>query len=145
MASINANLSLAAIADHPLISAAPNVVPAVPGDCPVDVAAPGVVTFVVTADDDSTPIELTYSAFRPDADPEIRTATSVGPSVILLQTNCGNTIASSPWTFSAVSATGGSLSCATFYGGKLLTSASDYAEGDVARGTTVDRSAHPGM
>ena len=108
-------------------------------------AAPGVVTFVVTADDNSTPIELTYSVFRPGADPEIRTVTSVGPSVIALQTNCGNPAASAPWTFSATSATGGSLSCAVFYGGKLIKSAGDYAEGDVARGTSVDCSSHPGM
>lgn len=129
----------------PPTNASPNVVPAQPGDCPVDPSAPGVVTFVVTADDNSTPIEVTYSAFRPNADPDIRTVTSVGPSVVILLTNCGNATASSPWTFSATSATGGSLGCATFYGGKLLKSAGDYAEGDVARGTAVDCTAHPGM
>jgi hypothetical protein len=123
----------------------PNPLPAEPGDCPLDRAAPGVVTFVVTADDDSTPIDLTYSVFRPGADPEIRTATSVGPAVALLQTNCGNQAASAPWTFTATSATGGSLACAVFYGGKLVKSTSDYAEGDVARGTSVDCTSHPGM
>ncbi|WP_173921529.1 hypothetical protein [Agromyces sp. Marseille-P2726] len=125
--------------------ALPNALPAEPGDCPLDRSAPGVVTFVVTADDDSTPIDLTYSVFRPDADPEIRSTTSVGPAVALLQTNCGNQAASAPWTFVATSATGGSLACAVFYGGKLVKSASDYAEGDVARGTAVDCTSHPGM
>ena len=120
----------------------PNTVAAQPGDCPLDPAAPGVVTFVVTADDDITPIELTYTAFRPGSDPEVRTATTTGPSVMLLQTSCGEY---GPWTFSATSATGGSLSCALFYGGMQLKSASDYAEGDVAGGTAVDCSATPGM
>ena len=96
-------------------------------------------------DDDTTPIELTYSVFRPGADPEIRTATAVGPVVTILQTNCGNQAASAPWTFTATSATGGSLACAVFYGGKLVKSTSDYAEGDVARGTAVDCTSHPGM
>ena len=97
---------------------------------------------MVTADDDITPIELTYTAFRPGADPEVRTATTTGPSVMLLQTSCGEY---GPWTFSATSATGGFLSCAVFYGGMHLKSASDYAEGDVARGTAVDCSSTPGM
>ena len=101
--------------------------------------------FVVTADDDSTPIEITYSAFRPGEDPEVRTTTAVGPAVSLLQSNCGNQAASAPWTFTAASATGGSLACAVFYGGKLVKSTSDYAEGDVARGTAVDCTSHPGM
>jgi hypothetical protein len=125
--------------------ALPKPLPAEPGDCPLDPSALGVVTFIVTADDDSTPIDLTYSVFRPDADPEIRTTTSVGPAVALLQTNCGNQAASEPWTFMATSATGGSLACAVFYGGKLVKSTSDYAEGDVARGTAVDCTSHPGM
>jgi hypothetical protein len=125
--------------------ALPDPLPAEPGDCPLDRSALGVVTFVVTADDDSTPIDLTYSVFRPDADPEIRTTTSVGPAVALLQTNCGNQAASEPWTFTATSATGGSLACAVFYGGKLVKSSSDYAEGDVERGTAVDCTSHPGM
>lgn len=102
-------------------------------------------SFIVSADDGTTPVELTYSAFRPNSEPEIRTTTAVGPSIVVLQTNCGNTTASSPWTFTATSATGGSLGCAAFYGGKLLTSDSDYAEGDTDRGTSVVCSAHPGM
>ncbi len=125
--------------------ALPKPLPAEPGDCPLDPSALGVVTFIVTADDDSTPIDLTYSVFRPDADPEIRTTTSVGPAVALLQTNCGNQAASEPWTFMATSATGGSLACAVVYGGNLVKSTSDYAEGVVARGTAVDCTSHPGM
>ena len=125
--------------------ALPNPLPAQPGDCTLDRSALGVVTFVVTADDDSTPIEITYSVFRPGADPEVRTATAVGPAVSILQTDCGNQAASAPWTFTATSATGGSLACAVFYGGKLVKSTSDYAEGDVARGATVDCTSHPGM
>ena len=132
-------------APEPPAGAAPNLVPAAPGDCTVDPAAPGVITFVITADDDSTPIEVTYSAFRPDSEPEIRTVTAMGPSVVVVQSNCGDAAASAPWTFTATSATGNSLGCATFYGGKLLRSASDYAEGDVGRGATVDCSGHPGM
>ena len=69
-----------------LDGALPVAPPAEPGDCPLDRSALGVVTFIVTADDDSTPIELTYSVFRPDSDPEIRSATSVGPAVTILQT-----------------------------------------------------------
>lgn len=120
----------------------PNTVAAQAGDCPLDPSAFGMVTFVVTADDDVTPIELTYTAFRPGLDPEVRTATTSGPAVMVLETDCGEY---APWTFSATSATSGSLSCALFFGGMHLKSVSDYAEGDAVRGTSVDCSATPGM
>jgi hypothetical protein len=126
-------------------SDAPSVVPAEPGDCELEPDSPGAVLFVVTADDAVTPIELTYSAFRPDGTPEIRTATATGPVVTVLQTNCGDPVASAPWTFTAAAQTGDGLACASFYGGKHLVSDSDFAEGDAAAGVSVDCSGHPGM
>jgi hypothetical protein len=125
----------------PLAGAAPNLVPTRPGDCAVDRGAHGVVTFVVTADDDTTPIDVTYSAFRPGVLPEVRTATVVGPSVVMLQTDCGEYGA---WTFTAASATTGSLSCGLFFGGMHLAHERYYAEG-ATDGGTVDCSVTPGM
>ena len=125
----------------PLAGAAPTAVAAQPGDCAVDRSALGVVTFVVTADDDTTPIELSYSAFRPGVLPEVRTATVVGPSVVMLQTDCGEYGA---WTFSATSPTTNSLSCGLFFGGLHLAHDTYYAEG-TTDGGTVDCSVTPGM
>lgn len=122
----------------------PNIPVTLPTDCKLDTAAAGVVTFIVTADDNSTPIDLAYTVFQQDREPEIRTATSKGPSVVVLQSNCGSTTSASPWTFKATSLTGGSLGCATFYGGKLLASTSTFSEGEAGSETSVDCSAHPG-
>ena len=136
----------AAASDVPVTgSGAPSVVPAEPGDCEFEPDSPGAVVFVVTADDAVTPIELTFSAFRPDSGPEVRTVTATGPVVTVLQTNCGEPVASAPWTFTAAAQTGDGLACSSFYGGKLLVSDSDFAEGDTARGARVDCSGHPGM
>lgn len=126
-------------------SRAPSVVPADPGDCEFEPDSPGAVVFVVTADDAVTPIELTFSAFRPDGGPEARTVTATGPVVTVLQTNCGDAVASAPWTFTATAPTGDGLACSSFYGGKHLASDGDFAEGDTARGASVDCSGHPGM
>jgi len=126
-------------------SGAPSVVPAEDGDCAFEPDSPGAVVFVVTADDAVTPIELTFSAFRPDVGPEIRTVTATGPVITVLQTNCGDPVASAPWTFTAAAGTGDGLACSSFYGGKHLVSDSDFAEGDTARGVSVDCSGHPGM
>lgn len=120
-------------------------VPSQPGDCAYDPSAFGAVVFTVTADDATTPIELTYTVFRQGAGPDVRTVTMTGPVVVSVQTDCGSQAVSSPWTFTARSATGNSLGCASFFGGKQLASDSDYAEGDVARGVSVDCSGHPGM
>ncbi|WP_394551628.1 hypothetical protein ACDF64_12225 [Agromyces sp. MMS24-JH15] len=128
----------------PGLAPAANAVPLEPGDCPFDPAAFGAIVFVVSADDDTTPIELTFTSFQPDA-LSIRTVEAVGPVVTVLQQDCGALPASEPWTFRATSATGNSLGCTVFFGGKHLKSASDYAEGDVARGVSVDCSGHPGM
>ena len=120
-------------------------VPSQPGDCVYDPTVFGAVVFTVTADDATTPIELTYTVFREGAGPDVRTVTMTGPVVVSVQTDCGSQAVSSPWTFTARSATGNSLGCASFFGGKHLASDSDYAEGDVARGVSVDCSGHPGM
>ena len=121
------------------------VVPHEAGDCVLDPTEFGVVSFVVTADDSTTPIELTYTVFRPGADSTMRTASVVGPVVTVLQTDCSDGVVSAPWTFIASSPTGNSLSCSMFFGGKHVSSGMDYAEGDVTRGTNVDCSGHPGM
>ncbi|WP_395243472.1 hypothetical protein ACGGZK_15255 [Agromyces sp. MMS24-K17] len=121
-----------------------NAVPLEPGDCPFDPAEFGAIVFVVTASDDTTPIELTFTSFQDGATSE-RTVEAVGPVVTVLQQDCGNATATGPWTFRATSPTGNDLACSSFYGGKHLASAMDYAEGDVARGASVDCSGHPGM
>jgi hypothetical protein len=122
----------------------PSTVPAQPGDCPFDPSNPSAVTFVVTSWDHVTPIRLTYSAFRPGVIPETRTATAVGPSIVVLQTDCGEyPDPSSRWSFSATSDVG--LSCALFLGAQPL--GSDSVSGDDAArgGNEVDCSRTPGM
>lgn len=116
------------------------------GDCAVDPTEFGVVTFVVTSDDSTTPIDLTYSAFQEgaDADPIVRTVSVVGPVVTVMQTNCGNPAASVPWTFTATSPTENSLACTMFFGGKTVKADMDYVEGE-ARDASVDCTGHPGM
>ncbi|MET0726153.1 MAG: hypothetical protein ABWY36_07360 [Leifsonia sp.] len=125
-------------------AALPGTLPVVPGDCAYD-PAELVVLFTVTSDDDTTPIEISYSAFRPGVEPEVRTVTATGPVISILQTDCGVGAVSAPWTLTATSATGRSLGCTSFFGGKLVAHATDYAEGDVARGDSVDCTGHPGM
>jgi hypothetical protein len=125
-------------------SAAPNTVEAQPGDCQFDPSSPSTVTFVVTSYDDLAPIELTYSAFRPGVVPETRTASTFGPSIVVLQTDCGEyPDPSSPWEFTASS--DGALTCALFYGAMPL--GSDTVTSDEAGfgGNRVDCSATPGM
>lgn len=129
----------------PTTTAAAKTVPVEPGECPFDPAGGGAVAFTILADDDTTPITLTWSSFRPEGEPVIRTATVVGPVISILQSDCGSGIASHPWTFTATSATGGGLSCVTSYGGKIISTKSDFSEGDIARGDSVDCSGHPGM
>ena len=131
--------------EEPGGAAAPTVVPSEPGDCAFDAEAPGAVVLTVTADDATTPIELTYSAFREGAEPEVRTVTVTGPVVVSMQTDCGTPTATPPWTFTATSATENSLGCTSFYGGKVLVTDSDYAEGNAATGASVDCSGHPGI
>lgn len=123
----------------------PTVVPSEPGDCAFDPDAPGAVVLTVTSDDATTPIEVTYSAFREGAEPEVRTVTVTGPVVVAMQTDCGTPTATPPWTFTATSATENSLGCTSFFGGKVLVTDSDYAEGDAATGASVDCSGHPGI
>ena len=131
--------------EEPGGAAAPTVVPSEPGDCAFDPEAPGAVILTVTSDDATTPIEITYSAFREGTEPEVRTVTVNGPVVVAMQTDCGTPTATPPWTFTATSATENSLGCTSFYGGKVLVTDSDYAEGNAATGASVDCSGHPGI
>ncbi|MFE6965398.1 hypothetical protein ACFVAJ_09805 [Agromyces sp. NPDC057679] len=118
------------------------VVPTVDGDCPADPSEFGVVTLVVTTNDDTTPIEIEYTAFRPGADPVVRTTQAVGPVVVLMQSDCGTQTASEPWTFTASASD--SLSCTMTFGSKRVASDDYYAEGSTDE-ATVDCSGHPGM
>ncbi|MFF2388127.1 hypothetical protein [Agromyces sp. NPDC058104] len=118
------------------------VVPTVDGDCRADPSEFGVVTLVVTTDDDTTPIEIEYTAFRPGADPVVRTTEAVGPVVVLMQSDCGTQTASAPWTFTASASD--SLSCTMTFGSKRVASDDYYAEGSTDE-ATVDCSGHPGM
>ncbi|QAY72237.1 hypothetical protein ET445_01670 [Agromyces protaetiae] len=132
--------------DEPVVGA-PNTIAFEDGDCGYDpdAGALSMVAFVITADDSVTPVELTYSVFVPGSDPVVRKTESVGPVITVIQTECGSGVASAPWTFTATSPSGGSLGCVSSFGGKILRTASDYAEGDTARGVSVDCSGHPGM
>ncbi|MRG58411.1 hypothetical protein GE115_00760 [Agromyces sp. CFH 90414] len=122
-----------------------NVVPAQMGDCPVDPAAHGLVAFVVTSDDDTTPVAVTYPVFRADGSRHVRRMTQPGPVIAVLQTDCTDGVVSSPWEFRATADSGGSLSCTLTYGGKRVVSDSDFVEGDLDPGLEVDCTGHPGM
>lgn len=137
--------------DIPDPSAALQVPPAQRGDCPVDPAAAGVIAFVVTSDDDVTPIELTYPVFRTDGTELVRRMTQPGPVITVLQSDCTDGIVDGPWGFVAT-ADAGSLACALFYGGKLVASDSAFNEGGASDGTDAsdgrvraDCTGHPGM
>lgn len=121
----------------------PTVVLPEPGDCELE--GRPVVTYLVTADDDSVPIEITYPAFTPDAAaPQARTITAVGPVVTVLQRHCTSGPESEPWPFTATRASGDHLGCAVFFGGMLIRTGSDYTEG-ADRELHVDCTSHPGM
>jgi hypothetical protein len=120
----------------------PRVVLPAPGDCPLEGR---LVTFIVTADDDTTPIEITYPGFTPAAAaPEARTVTAFGPVVTVLQHHCVSGPESEPWPFTASRASGDYLGCAVFFGGMLIRTGSDYTEG-ATRELRVDCTSHPGM
>ena len=124
------------------ISDVPHVVLPAEGDCTLDGR---VVTFVVTADDDTVPIEITYPGFTPaSAAPEARTMTAVGPVVTVLQRPCNSGPESEPWPFTASRASGDHLACAVFFGGMPIRQDGDYAEG-ADRELSVDCTSHPGM
>lgn len=128
--------------DIPDASEAVRFPPAQRGDCPVDPAQPGVITLVVTSDDDATPVEVTYSVFRTDGTEQVRRMTQPGPVITVVQADCTDGVTSGPWQFVAEAASG-SLACSLFFGGKLVASDSGFAEGadDDVR---ADCTGHPG-
>jgi hypothetical protein len=127
----------------------PRTILPLPGDCELSVDVGDrsqVVTFVITSDDDTTPIEITYPGYLPDsAAPEARTVTMVGPVITILGSTCGDGPESEPWPFIATSTSGEHLSCSAFFGGKHIRSASYYAEGDTVNDLVADCTSHPGM
>jgi len=127
----------------------PRTIHPLPDDCQLsaDVGDHSqVVTFVITSDDDTTPIEITYPGYLPDsAAPEARTVTAVGPVITILGSTCGDGPESEPWPFIATGTSGVHLSCSAFFGGKLIRSASYYAEGDTVNDLVADCTSHPGM
>jgi hypothetical protein len=116
--------------------------PAQRGDCPVDPAEPGVITFVVTSDDDTTPVEVTFPVFRVDGSELARRMTQPGPVITVVLADCAGA-GGGPWRFFAT-AEHGSLACALFFGGKLVASDSAIAEGSTD-GVRADCTGHPGM
>lgn len=140
--------SVMQLGEIPDASSALRVPPSQRGDCPVDPAQPGVITFVVTSDDDSTPVEVTYPVFRTDNTEQVRRMTQPGPVITVLQADCTDGVVDGPWAFVAT-ADSGSLACALFYGGKLVASDSASGEGDATGGTEsgvrADCTGHPGM
>lgn len=130
--------------DLPDPSAAIHVTPAQRGDCPVNPADPGTITFVVTSDDDSTPVEVTYPVFRTDGTEQVRRMTQPGPVTVVLQADCTDGVPSGAWSFVATSRSG-SLACALFSGGRLVASDSVFDESPGADGVRADCTGHPGM
>ncbi len=101
-------------------------------------------TYIVTVDDDSTPIEITYPSFTPSESGLPRTITAVGPVVTIFGVDCGPGIATEPWPFTATGDVESRLSCAAFFGGRLINVKSAYSEG-AESGLSVDCTSHPGM
>jgi hypothetical protein len=119
-------------------------VPVQPGDCDPQAPDALLVTFVVTAQDPSAPIEISYPGFTPSVSGEPRTITTTGPVVTILGNDCGPGVATEPWTFTATGEVGYALSCAVFFNGFPLRADSDYVEGP-ARAASVDCTGRPGM
>lgn len=117
--------------------------PAQRGDCPVDPAESRLVTFVVTSDDDTTPIEITFPVFRTDGTQQVRRMTQPGPVVTVLQADCTEGVTDGPWRFVAEAASGW-LACALFFGGKLVASDSASADGAAEDDVRADCTGHPG-
>ncbi|WP_308796285.1 hypothetical protein [Agromyces silvae] len=101
-------------------------------------------TLVVTSDDDTTPIEITFPVFRGDGTQQVRRMTQPGPVVTVVQADCTDGVTDGPWGFVAEAASG-SLACALFFGGKLVASDSASAEGGSESGVRADCTGHPGM
>jgi hypothetical protein len=130
--------------DIPDASTAVVFPPAQRGDCPVDPAEPGTITLVVTSDDDATPVEVTYPAFREDGTQLVRRMTQPGPVITVVQSDCTGGAGGGPWSFVAT-AERGSLACALFFGGRLVASDSAFAEGGADEHVSADCTGHPGM
>ena len=122
----------------------PVIVPVQPGDCDPQATDAQLVTFVVTAQDPSAPIQITYPGFTPSVSGEPRTITTTGPVVTILGNDCGPGIASELWSFTATGEVGYALSCAVFFNGFPLRADSDYIEGP-DRAASVDCTSRPGM
>ena len=107
-----------------------------------------IVTLVVTTDDATAPVQISYAAFQQDGSPVVHTVTVHGPVITMQERFCGDGTAEQrrPWTFSASTLEMGDLSCAVFWGGRLMQSAQDTtADSDKAANLTADCSSHSGM
>jgi len=109
-------------------SVAVRVPPAQRGDCVVDPADPGLVTFVVISDDDTHAVEVTYPVFRTDGTRQVRRMTQPGPVIVVVQSPCTDEASAGAWPFAASGETR-ALSCALFVGGVLIARDSASAEG----------------
>ena len=126
-------------------STLPHTVGPQPGDCPVDSSDAGhIVTFVVTTDDDTTPIEITYPGFTPSVSGQPRTITAVGPVITILGSDCGPGVATEPWQLTATGEVQSFVSCAAFFGGMLFNTGSGYSE-SADTGASADCTGRPGM
>jgi len=113
-------------------SVAVRVPPAQRGDCVVDPADPDLITLVVTSDDDTHPVEVTYPVFRTDGTRQVRRMTQPGPVIVVVQSPCTTDSSAGTWTFTA-SAETRALSCALFRGGELIARDSAAAAGSEER------------
>ncbi|WP_350349925.1 hypothetical protein ABIQ69_08520 [Agromyces sp. G08B096] len=128
--------------DIPDPSSALEVLPAQRGDCPVDPGAADVIAFVVTSEDDTAPVELTYPVFRSDGTQLVRRMRQPGPVLVVLQSDCTGGAASDLWHFLAASEGTGTLACSLFIAGRHVASATGVAEGGA--GARADCSGAPG-
>lgn len=116
-------------------------------NCPEDPEA-RIVTLVVTTDDLTAPVEIAYAAFQTASKPAVHTVTGHGPVITMQERFCGDSTAEQghPWVFTASTHEQGDLSCAVFWGGRLMQTANDTtADSDTAADLTADCSSHPGM
>ncbi len=100
-------------------------------------------TYTVLADDSTTPVTITYTAFTTDGGTPLRTATVYGPVSSTTVYACVPAVSGGLWTFTATGTTSGALGCVLGFGGRIVARDSAYNEGALVP-ETVDCTGNPG-
>ncbi len=113
------------------------------GDCTAADARTAATTYTVLADDSTTPVTITYTAFTTDGGTPLRTTIVYGPVASTTVYACVPDVSGGLWTFTATSTTTGALSCILGFGGRTVARDTAYNEGALVP-ETVDCTGNPG-